>query len=232
MAVTISEIQNLTTSDVLSNEDIAKFNNATAYAATIEAKDVTSTWKASDNIQVTWSNGNKVVTRAVNGTIAVADGKCTISGLVDVSKYSVGLNGQIGIGPKTNPEAVLVSVRIGNIPTANNPKADWIIDFSDKQESAPGTSIKLNELVEWIQGKSNDTTAVSFPPVKAGEKEIKDYTIEFKDFYYNATQNTFDFNVQSKDGDTIQFGNFSIKKAGFRVTNTPQTVATKAIEKA
>lgn len=228
MAVRITEIKNLTNAAAIPAAELTNYSFKGATTDTITFKnDVPEGWKVTDNIQVTWSEDANV-NRAVNGTLDITNK--AITGLVDVSKYSVGLSGQIGIGPKTNPEAVLVSVRIGNIPSERNPKSDWIIDFSDKEDGAPGTYIKLNELVEWIQSKSGDKAAVSFPPSEDGNKKIGDYTIEFKEFYYNTTQNTFDFNVQSKDGDTIQFGNFTIKKVGFRVTNTPQTVEKKAIE--
>lgn len=229
MVVTITAIKNLTTSATVTDLGNYSFKTGTTDTITIKEEAAKLEWKTTDNIQVTWSDGTNEK-RAVNGTLDSA--KNTISGLVDVSKYSVGINGQIGIGPVAKPDAVLVSIRLGNIPSERNLKADWIIDFSDKQDGAPGTSIKLNELVEWIQSKSGDTATVSFPPSKEGDKKLEDYSIEFKEFYYNVTQNTFDFNVQSKDGDTIQFGNFTIKKVGFRVTNTPQTVAKKAIEKA
>lgn len=229
MAVTITEIKNLTTSATVDAAALANFSFKGTATDTITIKGDAPDWKPTDNIQVTWTDGAKAGGRAVSGMLDKENK--VITGLVDVSKYSVSVNGQLGIGPETKPDAVLVSVRIGNIPSEKNPKGDLIIDFSDKQDGAPGTAIKLNELVGWIQGKSGDKTAVSFPPGQGDGKDVKDYEIEFKEFYYNVTQNTFDFNVQSKEGNEIKFGNFTIKKAGFRVTNTPVTVATKAIEK-
>lgn len=230
MAASITEIKNLTTSTSASAEDLAKFSNQKAYSNTISADGVTLTAEPTDNIQVSWTDGDKVIARAVNGS-GKADGtKFTISGLTDVSKYSFGLNGQIGIGPNANPDAVLVSVRIGNLPTAKNPKADWLIDFSDKEDGAPGTSIALKDLVEWIQSKSKDTTKIEYPKLEKGGKP-EDFQIVFKEFYYNITQNTFDFNVQTKDGNEIKFGDFTIKKAGFRITNTPVVLETKALLK-
>jgi len=226
MALTITEIKNLTTPATVTDLGNYSFKGTTTDTITIKKEAAELGWKATDNIQVTWSEGTNVK-RAVNGTLDSANN--AIIGLVDVSKYSVGLSGQIGIGPESNEEAVLVSVRIGNIPSERNPKADWIIDFSDKQDGAPGTYIKLNELVAWIQKRSGDNTKVSLPPVKEGGKDLNEFTIEFKEFYYNITQNTFDFNVQSKEGDSsVELGNFKIKKVGFRVTNAPQTVVKKA----
>lgn len=229
MALKITEIKNLTTSAIVAEADLTNFSFEGTSTDTITIKGDIPEWNSTDNIQVTWTDGVKAGGRAVSGMLDKENKK--ITGLLDVSKYSVSINGQLGIGPEANPEAVLVSVRIGNIPSERNPKADLIIDFSDKQDGAPGTSIKLNDLVGWIQGKSGDKTAVSFPPAQSDGKDIKNYEIEFKEFYYNITQNTFDFNVQSKDGDEMKFGNFTIKKAGFRVTNTPVKMTTKAIEK-
>lgn len=228
MAVTIKEIQNLTTPAKVADADLVNFSFKEGSTDTIIIKGDAPNWKPTDNIQVIWSDGANTG-RAVNGMLDKANK--TITGLVDVSKYSVSVNGQLEIGPESKPDAVVVSVRIGNIPSEKNPKADLIIDFSDKQDGAPGTSVKLNELVGWIQGKSGDETVVRYPEGKDGGKEIKDFEIEFKEFYYNVTQNTFDFNVQSKQGNEMKFGNFTIKKVGFRITNTPITVATKAIEK-
>lgn len=231
MAVTIKEIKNLTDSTLLSEEDVKKFDNQTAYSNTISVDAITSNWKSSDNIQVTWNDGTKVVARAVCGSMTKDGTKYTISGLIDVSKYKFGLNGQIEIGPKDKSEpAVEVSVRIGNLPSVKNPKGDWIIDFSDKEDGAPGSSIKLKNLVDWIQDKAGDTEKPSYPEIGDGKKP-GELSIIFKDFYFNTTQNTFDFNVQTKDGDEIKFGNFTIKKAGFRITNTPVVIETKALAK-
>jgi len=231
MAVTIKTIRNLTLKDDLAPAEAAKFSNQTAYSETISGEaEIPDTWKPAHNIQVLWSEGNKVVTRAISGTLAKEAKKVTISELVDVSKYSFGINGQLAIGPKTKPEAVLLSVRVGNLPSVQNPKADWIIDFSDNEDGAPGTSIKLNELVDWIKDKSDDADAAVEFPEKEGEaedKQPKNFEIEFKKFYYNITQNTFDFNVESKDGNEMTFGKFTIKKVGFRVTNAPLAVKTE-----
>lgn len=227
MATKIAEIKNLTNNTVIENSELAKFDNQTTFSGIItNTSAAVANWNdfdENDNIQVIWKNtaGNKVICRAVGGKITKDGTKVTISGLMNVSEYSVGINGQLGIGPAANPEAVLLSVRIGNL----NPPKDWIIDFSDTEDGAPGSSIKLKELVGWIQGKTGDNNpdSIKYPDIE-GDKDASDFLIEFKDFYFNITQKTFDFNVESKDGDEIIFGDFTIKKVGFRVTNTPVTV--------
>ncbi|WP_374172950.1 hypothetical protein [Flavobacterium tructae] len=231
MAVAITEIKNLRTSDLLSEENVKKFDNQTAYSSTIVADGITSDWIPSDNIQVTWKDADKVIARAVGGSMTIDETKYTISGLIDVSNYKFGLNGEIEIGPKDKSEpAVVVSVRIGNIPSVKNPKADWIIDFSDKEDGKPGSSIKLKNLVGWIQDKAGDNSKPTYPEIGKG-KEPGELEIIFREFYFNTTQNTFDFNVETKNGDEFKFGNFTIKKAGFRITNTPVVIDTKALAK-
>jgi hypothetical protein len=231
MAVAITAIKNLRTSALLSEENVKKFDNQTAYSSTILADGITSDWIPSDNIQVTWKDADKVIARAVGGSMTIDGTKYTISGLIDVSNYKFGLNGEIEIGPKDKSEpAVVVSVRIGNIPSVKNPKEDWIIDFSDKEDGKPGSSIKLKNLVGWIQDKAGDTAKPTYPEI-GKDKEPGDLEIIFREFYFNTTQNTFDFNVETKNGDEFKFGNFTIKKAGFRITNTPVVIDTKALAK-
>ncbi len=227
MPVKISEIKNLTQNKVIGAADAAKFDNQTQFKSTIKNVAVTATdWaevKADDNIQVTWKDGAKVVARAVGGTVTVKDKEVTISGLVDVSKYHIGLNGQIAIGPKNKPaEAALLSVRLGNMPSQSNPKSDWLVDFSDKTDKAEGSKINLTVLIDWIMDTSGDSNRPELPEIKGEDGQPKtgnDFIIEFKDFYFNITQKTFDVNVASAEGSTITFGDFTIKKAGFRVTN-------------
>jgi len=234
MAVTITKIRNLTLKVDLATNELTKFSSPTVYAETISGEaTVPDTWKVTHNIQVTWSEGQKVVTRAVGGTCTKEGAKATISGLLDVSKYSFGVHGKLSIGPKTKPDAVSLSVRVGNIPSVQNKKADWIIDFSDTVDGGDPSSIKLNELVAWLKDKSGDEDAdVVFPETDEADGAVqpKNFEIVFKKFYYNITQNTFDFDVESKDKDDegkaseIKFGNFTIKKVGFRVTNAPVPV--------
>lgn len=229
MALKITKITNLSSKKDLV-ADLTKFNHQTEYSDTIIAE-VTSAdnWDEGDNVQVIWSEGAKEVIRAVGGTFESKAGKITISGLESVSKYSFDVNGQLLIGPENKlPSPVVLSVRIGNIRSAKNPKGDSIINFSDKEDGAPGTSIKLKELVDWIKEKSEDTETVAFPEQEGADADAanqpKNLEIEFKEFYYNITQKTFDFNVQSKADTQMTFGNFTIKKVGFRVTNTPVTL--------
>jgi hypothetical protein len=229
MMVAITKITNLTLKVDLDAGELTKFSSPTAYAETISGEAaVPDTWKVSHNIQVIWSEGQKAVVRAVGGTCTKEGSKTTISGLLDVSKYSFGVHGKLSIGPKTNPDAVSLSVRVGNIPSVQNKKADWIIDFSDTVDGGDPSSIKLIELIEWVKDKSGDADAdVVFPETEGAgaASQPKNFEIVFKKFYYNITQNTFDFDVESKDKDgegkpsEIVFGNFTIKKVGFRVTN-------------
>ncbi|WP_166922465.1 hypothetical protein [Flavobacterium poyangense] len=232
MAVTIKEIKNLTNSALVPDTDLGKFDNKTDFSPIISADGIaTLNWKPSDNIQVTWSDGTTVKARAVNGSISQEGTKYTISGLTDVSKYSFGINGELEIGPTDNSEpAATVSVRIGNLPSAKNKKADWLIDFSDKEGGQHGSNIKLKSLVNWIQNKTGDSSTPTYPELGGGKKPAE-MTIVFNEFYFNITQNTFDFDVTTKQGEEITFGNFTIKNAGFRVTNNPIAFETKALDK-
>lgn len=230
MAITISKIENLSNNitPITDVTELAKFDNNGAFAEKITAANVTAaTWAnfatANDNIQVTWSNGATVVSRAVGGTFAQTGTTITISGLANASKYSVGVNGQLTIGPEGNDAAAaIVNVRVGNLVTKINPKGDWIVDFSDKTDDAGGSEINLKVLIDWIKRNTGDAAVPELPAVKGEDgtdKKPEDFIILFKDFYYNITQKTFDFWVTSKEGQTIKFGNFTIKKVGFRVTN-------------
>ncbi|WP_452600605.1 hypothetical protein [Pontimicrobium sp. MEBiC06410] len=240
MAITISEIKNLTkgtTTAITDKPKLKDFDKQGTFSATIVNKKATLTdwdgFEAGDNIQVIWKDGTKVVARGVGGTIKkegteAGEVVITISDLTDVSKYSVGLNGQMEIGEEGNPsKAALVSVRIGNLKTKENPKADWIIDFSDKTGKAEGSEIDVKTLIAWIQKKTGDNNKPELPAIKdkdGNDKSVEDFIIEFKDFYYNITQKVFDFNIASKEGNEITFGDFTIKNVGFRVTNNAVTI--------
>lgn len=228
--MTITEIKNLSSNIPAITEatELAKFDSNGTFAEKITAENVTAaTWTnfatANDNIQVTWANGATVVYRAVGGTFALSGTTVTISGLANASKYSVGINGQLAIGPEGNDAAAaILNVRMGNLVTKVNTKGDWIIDFSDRIDDAGGSEINLKVLIDWITKNTGDTAAPQLPDIKGEDgtsKKPEDFIILFKDFYYNITQKTFDFWVTSKEGQTIKFGAFTIKKVGFRVTN-------------
>lgn len=228
MALNIKKIENLSLKAELKSVDISKFSHQTEYSDTISiALAVTEAWDPQDNIGVIWEEDGKEVIRAVGGTLEKKGKEATISGLESVSKYSFDVNGQLSIGPKDKPDAVSLSVRVGNIRSAKNPKADTIINFSDTEDGATESSIKLNDLVDWIKDKSGDTEVVKFPEKEGLDEKSpdqpKNFEIVFKKFYYNITQKTFDINVQSKENNEIKFGAFKITKVGFRVTNTPVT---------
>lgn len=230
MAITITKIKNLTNREVVEVTGLTGFNNQVAFADEIINKTATAAdWRGfipTDNIQVTWSDDTtkKIVTRAVNGTIKIDGEKVTISGLENASKYSIGLNGQIAVGdPKTPTDAALVSVSIGNLVSKDNPKADTLINLSDKTYADEGTQINLTALLAWIQGQDKGSEKPELPKGEDGAPSpIKpdDFMIEFKELYYNTTQKTFDINVQSSAESEIEFGSFTIKKAGLRITNT------------
>ena len=246
MAITITEIRNLTDVKIPPITKVAKlsgFDSQGDFTDTIiNTKATLTDWDgftSTDNIQVTWSDENKkVIYRGVGGFLkkegeaSAGKGTITISNLTDVSKFSLGLNGQIEIGPKvatpTDPVAV-ISVRIGNL----NPRRDWIIDLSDRQDEAAGTSVRLDSLIAWAGGQTgDDTTAVAIPQTgdeaSGDTPELKDFTVEFNAFNFNVTQKTFDIDVSSKKGDAITFGALTIKNVGFRVTN--EAVAIPAVE--
>ena len=172
-------------------------------------------------MQVSWTEAG-VSHRAVGGTLVYTGTTVKISGLIDVSSYNVGLTGQLEIGPAGGDVAV-ISVSVGNL----NPARDTIIDFSDKTNGAPGTSIKLPQLIEWIKEKNKETgspTAMPEIPDNADgspKPKLEDFTIEFKKFYINITQKTFDFWVASGKDKKFTFGDFTITNVGFRVTNVP-----------
>ncbi len=244
MATTITEIKNLTKNTTIDAGQLEGFDSQETFNGTITndkatKKDWTSFATNTDNIQVTWSDDGKVIARAVGGRIkvegktGVGNGKITISDLMDVSGLSLGLNGQIHIAPKEttdpNPTAI-ISVRVGNI----NERRDWLIDLSDKKDGAPGTSVRLDSLVAWAQGKTGDTTDVALP--STGEEDpgnqptLKDFTVEFNQLHFNITQKTFDIDVSSKEGNQITFGNFTIQNVGFRLTNETVEVSEKTKE--
>lgn len=248
MAITITEIRNLTDGKIPPVKTVAKlsgFSSQGNFIDTITNIEATlENWDgftSTDNIQVTWSDENKkVIYRGVGGILkkegetGPKKGKITISGLMDASKFSLGLNGQIEIGPKietpTDPVAV-ISVRIGNL----NSRRDWIIDLSDKQDGAAGTSVRLDSLIAWAGGQTgDDTTNVAIPQTgdeaEGNTPALEDFTVEFNAFNFNVTQKTFDIDVSSKKGDAITFGALTIKNVGFRVSNESVALAAASTE--
>lgn len=244
MPITIKEIKNLTTGKLAVEAELTKFDSQTGFADKVTAADVTAaSWAdfaaANDNIQVTWQGeGDKLIARGVGGRFTIKDGKTiTISGLKDASKYSAEVSGELAIGPKDGSKpAALLRIRVGNMVTDTNKSGDTIINFSDKTDSAGGSEINLKVLIDWILENSKDKTSVpELPKIddgKGGVKKPEDFIIVFKNFYYNITQNTFDFWVESKAGSEITFGVFTIKKAGFRITNMPTAAEVKEAPKA
>lgn len=224
MATTITEIKNLTNATVYTAADLTKFTVAqTGTKFTVTGANLTPLpgfAQDNDNIQVTWTDGTNTH-RAIGGQYKATDNAITISNLIDVSQYGVDLTGALEIGPQGG--AIKLSVKIGNM----NPQHAWIIDFSDKSNGHTGSNIKLNALIDWIKGVSNDKTTPTLPKVKtdpnAPEKDPGDFTIVFKNFYYNTQTNTFDFWIESEQNESISFldGKLKITQLGFRVTNAP-----------
>ncbi|KAA2239604.1 hypothetical protein F0L74_25775 [Chitinophaga agrisoli] len=229
----ITEIKNLTNGKSIPNADLTKFDSI-VFAETIVLNDITeASWTplaGAGNIGVTWTNGP----RAVGGTLAIDTNKktATISGLTNVSKYSVDLTGQIEIGPKNSDAVAHVNVRIGNMITPQNLKGDTIIDFSNEVDSTEGVSkLDLNGLISWIKDNGDSGATVELPKLD-GDTQPGEFILEFKKFYVNITQKTFDFWVESAAKQSITFGNITIKQVGFRVTNVPTTPAPKEAPKA
>jgi hypothetical protein len=194
---------------------------------------------ATDNIQVTWTVTDKATKahRSVGGKWVpdTTGANATISNLMDVSKYSIGLTGAIDIGP--GGKAASLSVSFGNF----NPGGEWIIDFSNKRDGATGSEIHLQDLIDWIRdnnkaGAGKDDTDAKLPEIVKTDDPNKakltasQFTIQFKSFYFNITRGTFDFWVKSSESESITFGNFTIKSIGFRVTNVPVPLPASAQE--
>ncbi len=141
----------------------------------------------------------------------------------------MGVHGQIEIGPENSDDeedpVANVGIRVGNIPSEMNPNGDWFIDLSDKQDGATGTFVRLDSLITWIGREAGTNTKdVAIPQTgdEAGDTpKLEDFTVEFNQFHFNVTQKTFDIDVSSKKGQSITFGNFTIKNVGFRLTNEP-----------
>jgi hypothetical protein len=229
MATTkVTEIRNLTQATPLETE-LTKFKlSKDGNSFKVVAKDVTDEEikedfaEAEDNIQVTWTDNGGKTHRAVRGRLVLKDKTATISNLLDVSKYRAQVSGKLGIGPNSNPNAAQISVSIGNL----NEEQDWIINLSDKQDGDTGSAINFKALIEWINTKNKEEGRKLEPPTDSastegndGKKSLNDFTIEFKEFYFNITQKTFDIWVASKADEEIAFGAFTIKKVSVRVTN-------------
>lgn len=175
-----------------------------------------------DNIQVTWTEGT-TEHRSLGGVYVLTGTSATISGLVDVSQFSVGVTGELEIGKDTS--IAKLNISIGNL----NAHREWIIDFSNQRDGATGSEINLQALIDWIRTKNKDLPVTDdLPPVSKSDgtvAPVKDFIIQFKQFYFNIDRKTFDFWVQSKEGGNLKFGEFELKSVGFRVTNVPTTVA-------
>ncbi len=243
MSTKIKEIKNLTkgSKPIDDAAELQKFGSV-GFNESITADSVTATtWAGfaapTDNIQVSWSDDNdKIVARAVGGKFDIKGDKVTIKGLVNASRYGIGLNGELIIGPEgTDKTVAVLRVRIGNLVTKQNPSGDLIIDFSDKSDDKDGSYISLQELIDWIKSKTGDSVTPELPDMGEGGGEGKtpsDFNILFKNFYFNVTQKTFDFWVVSKGDEKITFGNFTIQKVGFRITNVQEAIPAALEEKA
>jgi hypothetical protein len=248
MAASIKEIINLSRSGENAKMPAAKvalFSPANMMSESVTSSKLTDaadkSWaegfaKDNDNIQVTWTDGaaKPQLTRAIAGNYAYdkETGVITISELQDASKYRFNLNGKIEIGPvkeelKAANPPVSISVRLGNMITEANPKGDTIIDFSDKTDGAKGTQIELAALIDWIGDKSGDTDGKLELPSGSDDAAVNKCKIEFKQFYFNITQKTFDFSVQTAEGTSFQIGSFTIKQAAIQFTNVPTKLPAK-----
>lgn len=120
-----------------------------------------------------------------------------------------------------------ISISVGNM----NPEGDWIIDLSNNKVEGGGSYVDIQALINWV--KTKDTSITQDPALpdsnqfdlKDGKNQsldlakIKQYRIEFKAFWFNITKKTFKIDVQSKSGDELTIGAFTIKQLGFTLTN-------------
>ncbi|KAA3640101.1 MAG: hypothetical protein DWQ02_02580 [Bacteroidetes bacterium] len=127
----------------------------------------------------------------------------------------------------TSAPTARISISVGNM----NPDGDWIIDLSNSQVEGGGSYIDIRALIDWV--KSKDTSLTKDPALPDSQEvvlkdknnqsldlpTIEKYRIEFKDFWYNITKKTFKIDVQSKSGDELTIGAFTIKQLGFTLTN-------------
>lgn len=230
------DIQSVSTSEVTTKIDF-------------ELKAVNSIFKAKDEVIVTYTEGNDSTKPIIKeGTYTITDNtKISITGLKDVSGMTVNFVGRIKVGDPNadanSNEAVMLSVRFGNM----NKNRDWIIDLADRTNGAPGTYIKLTELIAWINRQNTDSknteisgsntasTVVLEKPGGLSDDDFnkidkEDFTIEIKALRFNITQKTFRIEVSSKQDETITFGAFTILKVGLLLTNERWTEEeTKAI---
>jgi chemotaxis protein histidine kinase CheA len=131
-----------------------------------------------------------------------------------------------------SPPAATIRIRVSNM----NPEGDWIIDFSDKGES----SVNVGAVIRWIQNKnSGEKSTAGNPELPSGEgfdikdkdgevidfSTVQDYNIDFKSFWFNLTKKIFKIDVQSREGDHLNIGPFTIKKIGFTLTNQASPAA-------
>lgn len=182
-------------------------------------EEVIVTYTAADSTTPIIKQGKYTIDKTTNTNISITD-------LKNVSNFTLNFTGQIGIAD----DAVMLSVRFGNM----NKNKDWIIDFSDKTSGAPGTKIKLTQLIEWINKKNKEITdeqkkdnvpevALIIPPGISPTDQVKiaNYEIIFKEFHFNITKKTFRIEVSSggEENQEITFGAFTIKKLGLILTN-------------
>jgi hypothetical protein len=233
MPLTIKSIKNLTQSQELPDlnisldDSILEITNDLTTTMTVvdtDGKLVSFTPSDTDNIevnyQITNAEGGTKEVREIGGSYKYVGKSAIISGLKPVPKMSMQFYGQLAIGkPLTDKQKppVNLSVRVGNM---SNKHQDWIIDFSDKVDGAPGSSIELTSLIAWIQDKNKTSETVGLPKDAKGP-DIKQFLIRFDEFHFNITQKTFNIKVQSEDKSTITFGDFEIMKIGFQITNEP-----------
>ncbi|MCW3122812.1 MAG: hypothetical protein JWQ38_2304 [Flavipsychrobacter sp.] len=237
----IFEIKDITLSRVLdiSKAELKKLSPQDTFSKTVSGEIVLGGTPPAEtnNIQVIWAlvkdNKPKTKYRGVGGSLTydAATKEFSITGLKNVSKLSLGVSGILDIGPvpvvgQPKPVVAHLNVSIGNL----NKEGDWIINLSKKDKDGEGSYIKLNALIDWAKTKApidDEVSTLELPtegseeaPV-AVQKKPEDFTIMFNDMYINITNKTFRFDVQSKAGEEMTFGNFTIRDIGFIVTNEP-----------
>ncbi len=203
----------------LEESNIVTKNNITTISFDSESEPDDSPSKE-DILQVSWTDEDGKKYRAIGGKYSYdeEEGKVTIKKLKIVPGIGIGFTGQLKIGPK---DEITVNVNIGN---RSNEDRDWIINFSDHADGAAGTSINLKALIDWIKGKTGDTDAeIKIPKVEGEEIDLKldKFKVLFKKFEYNVTKKIFNFQVENESSDALHFGDFTLEKVGFSISNEP-----------
>lgn len=174
--------------------------------------------------EVSWTDekgDNKV--RGSSSRCEYANGTFTASELTVVYGFGLNFNGKMKIkDPDTgddDPVSAEISVRIGNM--GEGTRGQWVIDLSDKQGGAAGSSLNVGALIAWSK-KNAGAGQPELPPMEETQKQkLNNLIIDFKEFHFNITKKTFDIDVRSRPGSKLQIGSFIIEEVALQLTNEP-----------